>query len=59
MMEIRGIVAFEIEIEEIQAIHKLSQNRDNKNYDNIVSELKNTENSQAIGVANEMLKYRK
>jgi len=59
MMQTRGIIAFEIEIEEIQAKHKLSQNRDEKNYDNIITELKKTENPQAIEVANEMLKCRK
>jgi transcriptional regulator len=59
MMQTRGIVAFEIEIGEIQAKHKLSQNRDKKNYDNIISELKKTENPQATAVANEMLKCRK
>jgi len=59
MMQTRGIIAFEIEIKEIQAKHKLSQNRDEKNYDNIITELKKTENPQAIEVANEMLKCRK
>lgn len=59
MMQTRGIVAFEIKIEEIQSQHKLSQNRDDKNYDSIISELKKTENTQAIAVANEMLKCRK
>ena len=59
MMQTRGIVAFEIEIEEIQAQHKLSQNRDKKNYDNIITELKKTKNPQATAVANEMLKCRK
>jgi len=59
MMQTRGIVAFEIEIEEIQAQHKLSQNRDEKNYNNIISELKKPENPQATAVANEMLKCRK
>jgi transcriptional regulator len=59
MMQTRGIVAFEIEIEEIQAKHKLSQNRDDKNYDNIITELKKTENPQATAIANEMLKCRK
>jgi transcriptional regulator len=58
MIQTRGIVAFEIEIKEIQAKHKLSQNRDEKNYDNIISELKKTENPQATAVANEMLKCR-
>jgi transcriptional regulator len=59
MMQTRGIVAFEIEIDEIQAQHKLSQNRDKKNYDNIISELKKTKNPQETAVADEMLKCRK
>lgn len=56
MLQTRGIVAFEIEITEIQAQRKLSQNRDDKNYQNIISELEKTEDTQAIAVANEMKK---
>lgn len=59
MIQTRAIVAFEIEIEEIQAVHKLSQNRDNKNYKNIVAELKKTGNIQDEAIANEMSKCRK
>lgn len=59
MREARGIFGFEIEIDEIQATKKLSQNRDDHNYKNIISELKKTENPQAIAVANEMSKCRK
>lgn len=59
MMQTRGIVAFEIKIEEIQAQTKMSQNRDDKNYSNIISELEKTENPQSIAVAKEMSKYRK
>ncbi len=42
MMQIRGIVAFEIEITSIQAIDKMSQNRDDKNFNNIIKELEKT-----------------
>jgi transcriptional regulator len=59
MMQTRGIVAFEIKIEEIQAQTKMSQNRDDKNYTNIISELEKTENPQSMAVAKEMAKYRK
>jgi transcriptional regulator len=59
MMQTRGIVAFEIKIEEIQAQNKMSQNRDDKNYSNIISELEKTENPQSIAVAKEMANYRK
>jgi predicted FMN-binding regulatory protein PaiB len=30
MLQVRGIVAFEIAIDQIQAVHKMSQNRDEK-----------------------------
>jgi transcriptional regulator len=56
MMQTRGIVAFEIEIEEIQATKKMSQNRDDKNYQNIISELEKTNKKESIAVANEMKK---
>jgi transcriptional regulator len=56
MMQSRGIVAFQIEIEEIQAQQKMSQNRDDKNYQNIISELEKTNINQSIAVANEMKK---
>jgi transcriptional regulator len=56
MMATRGIVAFQIEITAIQCKKKLSQNRDDKNYQNIISELEKTANAQAIAVANEMKK---
>ena len=42
MREARGIVSFEIEITSIEAQKKLSQNRDDKNYQNIISELEKT-----------------
>jgi len=56
MLQMRGIVAFEIEITEIQATKKLSQNRDDKNYTNIITELEKTKEHQAIKIANEMKK---
>lgn len=59
MMQTRGIVAFEIKIEEIQAQTKMSQNRDDKNYSNIISELEKTENPQSMAVAKEMAENRK
>lgn len=42
MRQVRGIVAFEIAIDEIQAVHKMSQNRDEKNYANIITALEKT-----------------
>ena len=56
MHEAKGIVAFEIEISSIESVKKLSQNRDEKNYNNIISELEKTDDSKSIAVANEMKK---
>lgn len=56
MMQTRGIVAFEIEITEIEATKKLSQNRDDANFENIISELEKTGNHGAIAVAADMKK---
>lgn len=59
MMQTRGIVAFEIEIQDIQSTKKMSQNRGESDYKNIILELEKTENSQSIAVADEMKKCRK
>lgn len=59
MLQARGIVSFEIEITSIEAKKKLSQNRDDKNYKNIIAKLENSKDSQAIAVAGEMKKNRK
>jgi transcriptional regulator len=40
---VRAIVGFELEVAEMDNVHKLSQNRDEKSYDNIVHELKQQE----------------
>ena len=56
MLQSRGIVAFEIEITETQATRKMSQNRDEKNYQNIISELEKANTNQSVAVANEMKK---
>ncbi|OAB26268.1 negative transcriptional regulator, PaiB family [Flavobacterium fryxellicola] len=56
MLQTRGIVAFEIEITEIQATRKMSQNRDNKNYQNIIAELEKVNTNQSIATATEMKK---
>jgi len=40
---IKAILAFELEVTEMDNVHKLSQNRDEKSYDNIVQQLKKQE----------------
>ena len=54
----QAIVAFEIEVKEIDTVFKLSQDRDEKSYDNIINHLKEQgENGQVI--AAEMEKRKK
>lgn len=58
MLQARGILAFEIEITEIQAKRKLSQNRDDKNHQNIINRLENSEDFNSKNIASEMKKDR-
>ena len=55
--QVKGIVAFEIEIEEIQAAYKLSQNRDAVNHKNIISELEKQQDPHAQAIADSMKKH--
>lgn len=52
--EIKGIIGFEIVIEEIQAAYKLSQNRDAHNYNKIKEELSTKGDSASLAIAKEM-----
>lgn len=45
---LKAIVAFEIEVESLQHVFKLSQDRDEKSYDNIVTHLKQQEGDGKI-----------
>ncbi|MDO9185999.1 MAG: FMN-binding negative transcriptional regulator [Bacteroidia bacterium] len=57
--EIKGIVGFEIEINEIQSAYKLSQNRDARNHKNIISELDKKGDCNSRIIADEMKKHKK
>ncbi|RYZ48868.1 MAG: hypothetical protein EOO14_21525 [Chitinophagaceae bacterium] len=50
-----AIVAFEVEVEEIDTVFKLSQNRDEESFHNIVGKLE-AQGGEAKGVAEEMKK---
>ena len=54
--EIRGIVGFEIKIERIEAVKKMSQNRNEKDYTNIISKLDKRSDAQSKAVSEEMKK---
>ena len=51
MRQASGIVAFEIEIDTIEAVKKMSQNRNEKDYHNVISELEKTEKANSKEVA--------
>lgn len=48
---LRGLIGFEIVISEIQASYKLSQNRDDESYHNVVRELNNSDDTNAKQIA--------
>jgi transcriptional regulator len=54
--EVRGLVAFEIAITKVESSYKLSQNRDKKNHENIVKELRKRGDAQSIEIAMAMEK---
>lgn len=56
--EIKGIVAFQIEVIRIEANYKLSQNRNEEDYRNIVAKLDAREDEMSHGVAEAMRELR-
>lgn len=54
--DVRGIIGFEIEVKEWQAAAKLSQNRDEKSYDQVIDALAGSADHSARQVAEEMKK---
>lgn len=54
--EIKGIVGFKITVEEIQASYKLSQNRNETDYRNIIDQLKTEKNPDSTQMAELMEK---
>lgn len=58
LKQINGIIGFSIKITDIQAAEKLSQNRNDKDHHNIISELEGNEDTQSKKIAEEMKKHR-
>jgi len=56
--EIKGIVAFQIEATRIEANYKLSQNRDDEDYHNIIQRLQEREDEMSRQVAEAMSRNR-
>ena len=56
--EMRGVAAFQIEVTEIEANYKLSQNRDDESYQSIVAHLEQRTDDHSHGVAKAMRQTR-
>ena len=54
LKQINGIIGFNIHINEIQATYKLSQNRDDSDYHNVIKKLDKTKDSGSMEIAKEM-----
>ena len=58
LRQLNGVIGFEVGISSIEAAYKLSQNRDDKNHENVVHQLKNTGCPQEMAIAEEMEELR-
>lgn len=56
---LRGVTGFKIKIEKVEAAHKLSQNRNQKDYQNIIHELVQLDTLQADLMSNTLTKNQK
>lgn len=56
--ELKGIVGFKIKVAEIQAAYKMSQNRNDTDYENIIRQLHNEEDPESRQMADVMEKSR-
>ena len=56
--ELKGIVGFRLSIDKIEAAFKLSQNRDDEDYSNIITKLQDSEDPLSRLIAEEMKKLR-
>ncbi|KXK15872.1 MAG: FMN-binding negative transcriptional regulator [Chloroflexi bacterium OLB14] len=52
--EIKGVTGFEVHVTKLEAAYKLSQNRDDESYSNIVLELEKRSDSDSQKIAQEM-----
>jgi transcriptional regulator len=57
-VELRGIVAFEINIEKLEGAYKLSQNRDDKNFARVIDELELRKEDGSSKIASAMREIR-
>jgi transcriptional regulator len=56
--EMKGVAGFEMQVTKIDAAYKLSQNRDDESYGNIIIELEKRKDENSLQVAKEMMDKR-
>ncbi len=59
LRQLRGIVGFELKVEDIQARYKLSQNKSEKNFQNVVNHLEKSTDQNAQKIAEAMKNLKK
>ncbi|MFC3418700.1 FMN-binding negative transcriptional regulator [Salinicoccus hispanicus] len=52
--QVKGIVGFRVKVDEVQAAYKLSQNRNEEDYENIIKELRSSKNRMENELADAM-----
>ena len=57
--EMRGVMGFQVRVTRVEANFKLSQNRNDEDYANVVRQLEARGDEQSVVIANEMRKKRK
>lgn len=55
---VKAIAAFELTVEQVEPIFKLSQNRSDESYQNIIQQLHHAGDYQSLAIADEMIKRR-
>lgn len=55
---VKAIAAFELTVEQLEPIFKLSQNRSDESYQNIIQQLHHAGDHQSLAIAGEMIKRR-
>lgn len=57
--QMNGVMGFQVKVTRVEASFKLSQNRDDEDYANVVQHLKERGDEQSVAIAEQMMKNRK
>ena len=57
--QMQGVMGFQVRVTRVEASFKLSQNRDDEDYTNIIQHLKERGDEQSVAIAEQMMKNRK